>query len=143
MVKRDLFGSKTPSSNREWESPFGSDSSSVDLGFSQMGTPIQPEKIYPLTSFAKNNDGNSHPEIQKYISDVIGQGDEDKQKFVNYQYDHNLFSPFTQDDSSLSREPLENIPPFSLQRKDTYTDWVKENRKDYSFVYGENNVKYR
>lgn len=142
-MRRDLFGAKTPSSERGCESPLNSDTSSLDYNFIQMGTPIHPEQNYPLNDCFKNNDGNNQPEILKYINNEINQGSKESQNFVNYQYSHNLFSPFDQVRSIQTREPLGSIPPFSVQRKLTFTQCVKENRKDFSFVYGEKNSKVR
>ena len=102
-----------------------------------MGTPIRPEQNYPLNESLKNNDAN-RPEIKKYIINEINWGSKESQNCVNYQY-NNMFSPFYQVDSTPPREPLGCIPQFSLQRKLAYTQWAKENRKDFSFAYGENN----
>lgn len=58
------------------ESPICSEDSSFDLGFSQMNTPIQPEKYYPLNWF-KNNDNIDCPEIKNYINNVLDKENKD------------------------------------------------------------------
>lgn len=88
----------------------------------------------------QNNDEIRCPEVKEYITTFLGEDECDKQ-FVNYQYEHNLFSPFNIYESTPTREPLVNIPPFALQRKLAYTDCIKDNRKDFSFIYGDSNTK--
>lgn len=141
LQPRDLFGAKELRSEGSCDSPYGSMNSSFDSAYSMWNTPIQPEKNYPLNIVGQNNDGSRCPEVNRYIANFIKEGDDDAKQFVNYQYDHNLFSPFNFYDSAPAREPLGNIQPFSIQRKLAYTECVKDNRKDFSFVYNDKKWK--
>lgn len=138
LTPKDLFGAKLMS-NDEWESPYGSAESSFSYD-GAFNTPIQPEKYYQMTQETLKNEESNCPEAKEYIATFI-KDDEMEKQFVNYQYDHNLFSPFNFYDNTPTREPLVNIPPFALQRKLAYTDWVKDNRKDFSFIYNDNKTK--
>lgn len=133
----DLFGAKALKSNNCCESPFTSESSSVGSNYSNFNTPIQPEKTFRWGGFDKNNGRSRCPEVNDYINNVIKEGDDGYKHFINYQYDHNLFSPFSVYNESPAREPLGDIQPFSVQRKLVYTHCVKDNRKDFSFPYSD------
>jgi hypothetical protein len=103
-----------------------------------MNTPIQPGNNYPLDEF-KNNDIIDHPEIENYINNVFDK--ENTYEFAQYQYENNLFSPFAHLNSTQEREQLCDIQPFALKRKLAYTDCIKDNRKDFSFVYADKKMK--
>ena len=133
-LRRDLFGAKQLKEEGECESPFGSDKSSYESSFSNSYTPIQPEKTFPL-GFQSVNDGSKHAEVNNYITTILNEGNSENKEFINYQYNHNIFSPFNFYETSLEREPLCNIPQFWIQKKLVYTEWVKANWNNFIFPY--------
>lgn len=89
--------------------------------------------MFPLNY---QNDGSRHVEVNNYITSMLKE-DSENQEFFSYQYDHKIFSPFNFDETSLEREPLCNIPPFSLQKKLAYTEWVKPSWSNFIFPYND------
>ena len=132
LKPKNLFGGEDNESAQGLESPYGS----VNSSFS---TPCM-EKSYPLNPSYQNNDGSKCREVNEYINAVIKSGDQGDKQFVNYQYDNNLFSPFNAFGSS-NREPLGDILSERCINKLAYTDCVKDNRKDFSFVYNDKRTK--
>ena len=55
---RDLFGAGSRQSRETSESSFESTNSSFDSSYTNLNTPIQPEKHYFMNSKGKNSDGS-------------------------------------------------------------------------------------
>jgi hypothetical protein len=117
-----------------------------------MQTPIQANRLnYTLNFDPPGNDDTNYQECRDYIDNFINDGADEEKQFMNYQHQNKLASPFVFSHTNMQRQPLSSIqceqdletskninprvPPFELKPKSSYTHCVKDNKKDFSFVY--------